>query len=191
MIFGFNTDVKYGDTTYHVQSEARENDLLLQTLVFVQGHCIGKRATSYAENVTQAGFTEQQMHELLKAQHRLVLDALREGRLESVVGMEVDIQDVGGGLALKWVNPDSVYGDEVAVMRLLVTDGGAAVAGARLTSRLGVSGDAPVEAQATTDSSGAAEIMLPLQPSARETAVLIQATYGPKSATRKFRLRRG
>jgi len=36
MIFGFNTDVKQGDTVYHVQSEARENELILQTQVFVR-----------------------------------------------------------------------------------------------------------------------------------------------------------
>ena len=31
MIFGFNTDVKSGDTVYHVQSEAREHERILQT----------------------------------------------------------------------------------------------------------------------------------------------------------------
>ena len=41
MIFGFNTDVKHEETIYHVQSEAREADLLLQTQVFVRGRCIG------------------------------------------------------------------------------------------------------------------------------------------------------
>ena len=28
MIFGFNTDIKHGDTVYHVQSEARESEQL-------------------------------------------------------------------------------------------------------------------------------------------------------------------
>ena len=49
MIFGFNTDIKHNDTVYHVQSEARENELLLQTQVFVRGRCVGKRATPYAD----------------------------------------------------------------------------------------------------------------------------------------------
>src|SRR6266849_1752887 len=49
MIFGFNTDIKHEDTIYHVQSEAREGEMLLQTQVFVRGRCIGKRATPYAE----------------------------------------------------------------------------------------------------------------------------------------------
>ena len=71
-IFGFNTDTKVGDTVYHVQSEARENDLLLQTQVFVQGQCMGKRASSYAERTVQPGFSIELMHELLKAQHRMM-----------------------------------------------------------------------------------------------------------------------
>ena len=58
MIFGFNTDVKHEDTVYHVQSEARQADLLLQTQVFVRGRCIGKRATSYAQKAADPEFSD-------------------------------------------------------------------------------------------------------------------------------------
>src|ERR1039457_4404664 len=51
MIFGFNTDIRHEDTIYHVQSEAREGEQLLQTQVFVRGRCIGTRAISYASGV--------------------------------------------------------------------------------------------------------------------------------------------
>jgi len=56
-IFGFNTDVKHADVVYHVQSEARQNDLLLQTLVFVKGQCVGKQTVSYAQRVSQPDFS--------------------------------------------------------------------------------------------------------------------------------------
>ncbi len=85
MIFGFNTDVKHGNTVYHVQTEAHEGDLLLQTHVFVGGRCIGKHATSYADQVNQPEFSEGRVHELLKQQHRSVLDAVREGRLHALL----------------------------------------------------------------------------------------------------------
>lgn len=85
MIFGFNTDVKHGDTVYHVQSEARKNDCLLQTQVFIRGRCIGKCASSYAEHTAAAGFSDEKLHELLKAQHRRVLDAIKEDRLPDVI----------------------------------------------------------------------------------------------------------
>ena len=192
MIFGFNTDVKAGDTVYHVQSEARQNDLLLQTQVFMRGRCIGKRASSYADQAAQAGFTDERMHELLKTQHRLVLDAVRGGKLESVVGHDLEVQDTNGqGLAIRWINADSVYADITMVMKFVVTDGGAAVEGAKLTSRFALSNDAPIYSQAATDSSGAAEMQLVLDESAlREAAILVQAQHGVKSATRKFRLRK-
>ena len=85
MIFGFNTDVKQGDTVYHVQSEARENELILQTQVFVRGRCIGKRATSYAEQIARGNFTDQQKEQILRDQHRQVLDAIREGHVDEVL----------------------------------------------------------------------------------------------------------
>jgi hypothetical protein len=55
MIFGFNTDIRHDDTVYHVQSEAREGEQLLQTQVFVRGRCIGKRAVSWAVAAAAAG----------------------------------------------------------------------------------------------------------------------------------------
>ncbi|MGZ4835903.1 MAG: hypothetical protein ACXVZZ_09710 [Terriglobales bacterium] len=85
VIFGFNTDVKYADTVYHVQTEARQHELLLQTLVFVKGRCIGKRATSYAEKMKDPAFSEELVHELLKDQHKHFVAAVREGHIEAEI----------------------------------------------------------------------------------------------------------
>lgn len=86
MIFGFNTDAKFADTVYHVQSEARQHELVLQTLVFVKGRCIGKRTNSYAEQTKQPGFSEEHIHDLLKDQHKHFVAAVREGRIEAELG---------------------------------------------------------------------------------------------------------
>lgn len=86
MIFGFNTDVKFADTVYHVQSEALPHELALQTLVFLKGRCIGKRTNSYAEQTKESGFSEEYMHEMLKDQHKHFVAAVREGRIESELG---------------------------------------------------------------------------------------------------------
>ena len=105
MIFGFNTDIKQGDTIYHVQSEARESELLLQTQVFVRGRCIGKRASPYGDKLA-GGFTDQQKEHGLRDQHRLVLDAIRDGRLDdfasSLLGQSHVMRPAGrpAGLAL-------------------------------------------------------------------------------------------
>ncbi len=85
MIFGFNTDVKHGNTVYHVQSEAHPSTHTLQSTVFVQGRCLGKTSSSYASQVTLADFSEEKMHELLKEQHRKVLEAIRDGHVQAVI----------------------------------------------------------------------------------------------------------
>ncbi len=193
MIFGFNTDVKQGDTVYHVQSEARENELILQTQVFVRGRCIGKRATSYAEPIAQGNFTDQQKEQILRDQHRLVLDSIREGRVENVL----DRKDTPESLAavkeldLQWVNADSVHSDTSLLMNLRVTEGGAAVEGARLTFRFARPDAAPFYTQAATDSAGYAEMKVELrEESLPDASVLVQASFGGRTATRKFRLRK-
>jgi len=193
MIFGFNTDIKQGDTVYHVQSEARENELVLQTQVFVRGRCIGKRATSYAERLSQGGFTDQQKEQILRDQHRLVLDSIREGRLETIL----DRRDSPDSLAavkeldVQWLNADSVHVAHNLLMRLRVTEGGSAVAGARLTFRFARADAAPFYTQAVTDAGGNAEMKIAVDEAALpDSSVLVQANISGRTATRKFRLRK-
>jgi len=193
MIFGFNTDVKQGDTVYHVQSEARENELILQTQVFVRGRCIGKRATPYAEKLAQGDFTDQQKEQILREQHRLVLDAIREDRLDSVLDRRETTETLASvkELDLQWVNADSVHSDTSLVMKLRVTEGGSVVEGARLTFRFARPDAAPFYTQATTDQGGQAEIKVDIDESALpDASVLVQANFSGRTATRKFRLRK-
>jgi hypothetical protein len=193
MIFGFNTDVKHEDTVYHVQSEARENELLLQTQVFVRGRCIGKRATSYADKVAGGGFTDQQKEQILRDQHRVVLDAIRDGKLDGVL----DKRDSPEALAaikeldVVWLNAGSVHSDRNLKMHLQVTDGGSAVQGARLTVRFARPDAAPFYTQVVTDSGGTADLVIEQdEASLPDASVLIQASYTGRTATRKFRLRK-
>jgi hypothetical protein len=193
MIFGFNTDIKNADTVYHVQSEARENELLLQTQVFVRGRCIGKRATSYAEKVVQGGFTDQQKEQILRDQHRLVLDSVRDGRLDEVL----DKRDSPEALAaikeldVQWLNAGSVHSEHNLIMRLRVTDGAAAVEGARLTVRFTRPDATPFYTQVVTGSGGDAEMKIDVDESALpDASVLVQASYSGRTATRKFQLRK-
>lgn len=188
MIFGFNTDVRYGDTLYHVMSEPRLDDLLFQTTIFVRGRCIGKRAWSYAGHMLRGGFSEPQMHELLKDQHRRVLEAIRAGQIAGVLGDETVVPDVGGELGLKCLNPESLYSASGLAVQLQVTAGGQGAAGAHLSCRVG---DAPITASARSDAQGMAEIHLPVERLAPGDLVLwVEATLGEKSVTRKLRVRK-
>jgi hypothetical protein len=193
MIFGFNTDVKQGDTVYHVQSEARENELILQSQVFVRGRCIGKRASSYAEQIAQGNFSDQQKEQILRDQHRLVLDAIREGRVEDVLDRKDTAESLSSikELDLQWVNAESVHANSSLIMNLRVTEGGAAVEGARLTFRFARPDAAPFYTQVATNASGHAEMKVDLDEAVLpDASVLVQASFGGRTATRKFRLRK-
>jgi len=193
MIFGFNTDVKHGDTVYHVQSEARESELLLQTQVFVKGRCVGKRATSYADKRATAGFTDQQKEQILRDQHRLVLDSIRDGRLDTVLDRQdtADALDAIKELDVHWLNADSVHSDRSLNVRLRVTEGGAGAPGARLTVRFARPDAAPFYTQVMTDSAGEAEMKIDMEESSLpDSSLLVQASYSGRTTTRKFRLRK-
>jgi len=192
MIFGFNTDVKHSDTIYHVQSEAREGERLLQTQVFVRGRCIGKKATSYAGKADEAPLGDAQKEQRLREQHRLVLDAIREGKLDSVLDRpEPEVLAAVKELEVEWLNAGSVHADRALTMQLRVTEGGAAAPGARLVFRFARPGAAPFYTQAVADSGGSAEIKIEVEEAALpDASLLVQANFEGRTATRKFVLRR-
>jgi hypothetical protein len=192
MIFGFNTDVKHGDTIYHVQSEAREGEKLLQTQVFVRGRCVGKRAISYADWATQAGYGDPQKEQQLRDQHRLVLESIKEGKLEDVLD-KAESDTLAGikQLDVQWENAASVHANRNLTMQLRVTEAGAAVPSARLTFRFARPHAAPFYTQAVTDSAGTAQISVEVEESALpDSSVMVQANHEGRTVTRKFALRR-
>jgi len=190
-IFGFNTDVKQADVVYHVQSEARQNDLLLQTLVFVKGQCVGKQTVSYARNVSRPEFSTEAIHELLKSQHKTVLEAIQQGRVESVLGNGTEVQDVGGsGLSLQWI---PVHAGDASILTVIfrVDDCGQPASGAEVVVRGVIASEGLELARGRVADTGSVELPIPLTAEVLSRgAVMVQATYKEKSATRKFRWKR-
>ncbi len=192
MIFGFNTDIKHEDTVYHVQSEARESEQLLQTQVFVRGRCIGKRAVSYAGTTSGGEAGDPHKEKMLREQHRQVLEAVREGKLDSLLDKRETPETLAAikELQLDWMNANSVHAGGTLMMHLRVTDGGAVAEGARLTFRLVRPDAAPYYAQVLTDAGGNAEMSFQVdEKSLPDASVLVQASHSGRTATRKFRLR--
>jgi hypothetical protein len=190
-IFGFNTDVKYLDVVYHVQSEARQNDLLLQTLVFLRGQCVGKQAFSYAHELSRPDFSTEAIHELLKTQHKTVLDAIQQGKMNAVLGGGNEVQDVGGsGLSLQWTT--AAAGDAAALpVSFRVLDSGQAATGAEVVVRGVIASDGLELARGAANNAGGVELAIPLTEEVlARGAVMVQATHQGKSVTRKLRVKR-
>jgi hypothetical protein len=204
MIFGFNTDIRHEDTIYHVQSEAREGEHLLQTQVFVKGRCIGKRAVPYGSSAVEGKTTahndsqdkdkdqDKDREKMLRELHREVLDAIRGGKLDSIFDKRETPETLAAvkELDLEWTNAGSVHASGALTMRLRVTEGGVTVEGARLTLRFARPDAAPYYAQVLTDAKGSAEMNVQVdEKSLAESSVLVQASFGGRTATRKFNLR--
>jgi hypothetical protein len=191
-IFGFNTDVKQADVVYHVQSEARQNDLLLQTLIFVKGQCVGKQAFSYAHELAHPGFSTEAMHELLKTQHKTVIDAIQQGQLHSVLGGGAEVQDVGGvGLSLQWKAPASAGDAADLPVSFQVLDLGRPAQGAEIVVRGVIPSDGLELARGVADATGAVGLSIAITEDVLSRgAVIVQATHQGKSVTRKFRVKR-
>lgn len=212
MIFGFNTDIKSGNTIYHVQSEAREHERLLQTQIFVRGHCIGKKAASYAELISHPEFSEARMHEMLKSQHRNTVESVRAGQIDEALSRVQPLNEVLSEmsgvpipstssqpapttLSLEFLNSAPVLAGETLQLRFRVLLGDKPVNGAKLISKVSSSANGqeqqPVFAQAETEVDGCGEMKLSLNlEDVTEATLLVQATHDGQSAMKKFRLRK-
>ncbi|PYP91319.1 MAG: hypothetical protein DMG65_08075 [Candidatus Angelobacter sp. Gp1-AA117] len=185
-IFGFNTDIKFGDTVYHVQSEARRSEQVIQTLVFVKGQCIGKRTGSYAHKASQPDFGDQCVHELLKAQHKTVLEAINEGKLDSVLGKNGHVYEISEtGPPANGAKPDADF-----TIEFQITFSGKIVSGAEVVSRAGRSTTSAILSRAQTDSLGNVKMRIPLTEEVRhESEITVEATHGDLYTRKRFKIK--
>lgn len=201
MIFGFNTDIKQDESTYHVQSEARVSEQLLQTQVFVQGRCIVKRAVSYAERAQDPAFTEEIMHETLRQQHRWVVEAIRDGYVDDLVkGAEdtpgQDTPKLDEKLELRFVS-SARPSSEFIVLNFEVSVNGSAISGAMVRARLAATVDAEhcnsmgnATVSGETGKTGTVELKLPVPPGAHgEANLVVQAAHESLRTLKCFRLK--
>lgn len=87
MITGFNTDIEYEGTVYHVQTEDKGlNSPFVLSLVYVGGEIIASKRTSY-EDLIASGFQEEVLNERLQRQHKLICAAIKAGRVEDLKRM--------------------------------------------------------------------------------------------------------
>ena len=85
MITGFNTDVKFEDNVYHVQTEDRGLDNpMFESLIYIGGSIVAKKLTPYSDKLSE-GATEETLASLLKWQHQVIIAAIRAGRIEELI----------------------------------------------------------------------------------------------------------
>ena len=122
-----------------------------------------------------------------------MLDSIRDGQLDNVLDRRFSPESLAAikELDVQWLNAGSVHRDRNLILHLRVTEGGAAVEGARLTVRFARPDAAPFYTQVVTGPQGDAELKIDVDESSLpDSAVLVQANYSGRTATRKFQLRK-
>lgn len=87
MITGYNTDVEYDGTVYHVQTEDKgvEHPIIL-SLVYVEGAILASKRSPY-DDLIAGVFDEAILTQRLQRQHKLICAAVRAGRIEELKRM--------------------------------------------------------------------------------------------------------
>lgn len=173
MIFGFNTDIKAGETVYHVQTEVRAQERRLESQVFVSGRCIGKRSVAMPEAIS-----DEEIQELARSQHRWVVEAVREGFVDDVLN-----QETAHALVVQFLGARRVNSAEV-ILQFRVLSGGFLVANAEVGAQWKTKSASGVLKNTLTNDAGVAQMHLELTEGAAELE--IKASLEGRETTRRF-----
>jgi hypothetical protein len=179
MVFGFNTEVVFEDVVYHVQSELRSAENLLQTQVFSEGHCIGKISAPIP-----AGSDEASAGQRLREQHRDVVQQARQGNVKAF------LEAMNQPLAICWMEEGPVIADGRFHARLRITAAQAPVAGAELQIRVKQKAS-QIDLKSATDANGYAELSTEFATHSPERCgIVVEVQHGARRLTQRFRLQR-
>jgi hypothetical protein len=193
MLFGHNSNVKVGDTVYHVQTEDRgTSHAVIDTMVYHSGRVLHRRANSYADLLPLDPAREQALKDRVSTQHQAVLDELRSGVLKLAQQVSPAAAPVvSDSLALELLNAKSWLAGKRATLQVLVSrkgDGGA-VSGARVTARIDGAVE-PSEFSTATGTDGKAQLAFDMpRLAAAECALVIEGYNGKSQARLQFQLR--
>jgi len=88
MIVGYNTDIKYRNEVFHIQTEDKgQNNPTIETLVYLHGEILLSRRLSYA-HLLAAAEKNKAIKSLMKSQHDQVCSELKGGNFSHLLSMD-------------------------------------------------------------------------------------------------------
>jgi hypothetical protein len=200
MLFGHNSNVKAGDTTYHVQTEDRgATNALIDTTVYFRGRVLHRRTNNYFDLLPLNADSEQALKQRLDEQHRAVVEELRTGALhlalpqdekDSALAAAPDYASAHKVLLLELINAKTWLSGKRASLQIAVRNQtNQAVEGARVTAR--VDGAAEIlEYSSETGPFGHAQFEFDMpRVAGADAALLIEALHGNARGHLRFQLR--
>src|SRR5579864_1325940 len=139
MSSGFNSDVNVGSEVCHVQTEDHgQPDCLIETLVYNRGRIFHRRTSNYSDLVPAPGISEEALRERVEAQHRAVIDAVRDGAIALPAAAERGVHAAGNGIQVRLRNASSwlASGKATLDVQVLRRDGSEPVANANVEANI-------------------------------------------------------
>jgi len=206
MLFGHNTDVKAGDTVYHVQTEDRGTaNGLIDTTVYCRGRVLHRRTNNYLDLLPLDPERENSLRKRIDEQHRAVTEEIRSGALHLVPPLSSQEKPASKlsqpvtpakaapapGLALELINAKNWLKGKRAKLHVSVRkkENGEPVRGARVTSHIAGAADV-TEYTAQTGADGQARLEFDMPPLAGgESALVIEAAHADAKTQLRFHLK--
>lgn len=199
MLFGHNTNVKAGDTTYHVQTEDRGvAHALIDTTVYFRGRVLHRRTNNYFDLLPLDAAREQALRQRVDEQHRAIVEQIQSGALSVALPPEDKpapppppaAVPSSSTLKLELINPRTWLSGKRASLQIAVRDhAGNAADGAIVTTKVDGAA-APTQFSTVTDGSGNArlEFEMPALSNA-EAALVVEAFKGNAKGQLRFQLK--
>jgi hypothetical protein len=91
MNIGFNTDIKYREEVFHVQTEDKgKTNPTIETLVYHSGEILLSRRISYAHLMGKAD-PKKKIKSMMKNQHDQVISELKDGKFLHLLSMDTQV----------------------------------------------------------------------------------------------------
>lgn len=212
MLFGHNTNVTVDGTIVHVQTEDRGTaSAVIDTTVYFHGRVLHRRTSKYSDLLPLNADNEHALKVRLDSQHRTIVEEIRSGALRLTVPPvpapspapaatpaakpsvkpEVAASTPSKAITVELLNPRTWLAGKHATLQVAVRlkEGGAAIAGARITARV----DGAVERtefSTVTHSNGQAvlEFEMP-RLTGEDPALVVEAASADARAHLRFQLR--
>ncbi len=200
MLFGHNSNVKAGETTYHVQTEDRgATTALIDTTVYFRGRVLHRRTNNYFDLLPLNPDHEQALKQRLDEQHRAVVEEIRTSALRLALPQDEKVPAPAAApdsasthkvLSLELLNAGTWLSGKRALLQVAVRNqANQAVEGARVTAR--VDGAAEIsDYSAKTGPSGHTKLEFDMPRLAGpEPALVIEASHSNARGHLRFQLR--
>ena len=91
VLTGYNTDIDYAGTVYHVQTEDKgRSNPLVESLVYASGEILYSRRTPY-HDLVERGVEPQAVAAIMERQHRSIVEAIGTGKLHQLMSRDEEV----------------------------------------------------------------------------------------------------